>query len=374
MLAVDGFGGNGGIAQYNRDVVEAWSSDDDVGEITILPRFASRREPPLPSKARQGRPVENVLAYGLRALVHSLKSRPYDVVFCAHLHMIPLAFVVAKLSSARLWLQLHGIEAWRRRSALSRWCAEGADVVTAVSRHTRRRFLSWADLDTRRVVVVPNTVGAQFSGDDTRSSCKRAFGLADKRVLLTVARLARSEGYKGHDRVIRTLPRLLRRFDDLAYVIAGEGDLRADLERLARELEVEGAVHFVGHVENADLAQLYRAADLFIMPSTGEGFGIVFLEALACGTPVLAGDADGASDPLQDGRLGCLCDDSHLEVEIMRQLESSQAPENGPASARLREAAVERHFGKQVFRDLIASVTASIHSRNRRQPADSLQP
>ena len=364
-LTVDAFGARGGIAQYNRDVIAAWSGTAAVGEITILPRFACADPSALPAKVREHRAVGNATHYGLRALGHCFSGARYDVVFCGHLHLVPLALVVARLAGARLWLQLHGIEAWSEPSAWIRWCAERADRVIAVSRHTRRRFLSWTGMDASKAMVAPNTFGDHFRAQADRDEAKRALGLATKRVLLTVSRLARSEGYKGHDRVIRALPALRRKFADLVYVVAGDGDLRPDLEKLAGELGVADAVRFIGHVESGDLPELYRAADLFVMPSTGEGFGIVYLEALACGTPVVAGDADGASDPLQDGRLGSLCDDSRLAGEIARRLEAADETRgDGGHAEHGRERAVRRHFGRDVFEDVIRDITLAMHARD----------
>ena len=121
-------------------------------------------------------------------------------------------------------------------------------------------------------------------------------GLEDEFAILTVGRIdPKNNGYKGHDRIIRALPNLRRQDRAVVYLIAGEGDDRARLERLASELGVEDRVRFLGKVPFEDLPDAYRAADLFALPSTGEGFGIVYIEAMACGTPAIGLSMGGAT-------------------------------------------------------------------------------
>jgi phosphatidyl-myo-inositol dimannoside synthase len=95
----------------------------------------------------------------------------------------------------------------------------------------------------------------------------------------------------------------LQVFPDVKYLVIGRGDDRPRLEQLAQNLNISDRVIFAGFIANEALADHYRVADAYIMPSQ-EGFGIVYLEAMACGKPVISGDADGSADPLQDGRLG----------------------------------------------------------------------
>ena len=123
-------------------------------------------------------------------------------------------------------------------------------------------------------------------------------------MLLTVGRMDARERYKGHDRVIEALPQLVAAGHDVIYVVVGEGD---DVDRLkvsAVEAGVADRVRFIGAVGRETLVDAYRMADLFVMPSTGEGFGIAFLEAMACGTPALGLAIAGAADALADGELG----------------------------------------------------------------------
>jgi phosphatidylinositol alpha-1,6-mannosyltransferase len=120
---------------------------------------------------------------------------------------------------------------------------------------------------------------------------------------MTVARLRSSDIYKGVDVTIQALPQIAKTFPNVKYLVIGRGDDRSRLAKLADDLGVTERVIFAGFVPTENLAAHYQLADAYVMPSQ-EGFGIVYLEALACGVPVLAGDADGSADPLQDGKLG----------------------------------------------------------------------
>lgn len=141
-------------------------------------------------------------------------------------------------------------------------------------------------------------------------------------MLLTVSRLNAQERYKGHDRVIQVLPELLRTFPDLRYLIAGDGDDRSRLESLAGQSGVSDRVIFAGEVPDEDLPDIYRLADAYVMPSTGEGFGIVFLEAAVSGLPIVGGGVDGSRDALADGAVG-VCVDPSDSSSLMTAVETA---------------------------------------------------
>lgn len=312
-LATDAYGAGGGIAQFNRDLFLALAQSGNIKNVVILPRNGQAPIQDIPDKVRQLKPRSGKLAYALQALRAMRQLGPFDVIFCGHLYMAPLAALISKMTGTPMWLQIHGIEAWQRPGLLQRWAAEQARFVTAVSRHTRRLFLAWANCTPDTVRVLPNTVDERFTPGPKPGTLLDRYSLRGKKVLLTVSRLAASERYKGHDRVIRAVADLRQSHPEIVYVVAGDGDDRPRLEQLARELGIAEQVRFIGYVPDSELPDLYRAADAFIMPSTGEGFGIVFLQALASGIPVIGGDSDGSRDPLCDGMLGELIDPSNQQ-------------------------------------------------------------
>lgn len=336
-LVPDAFGGRGGIAQYNRDLLGALATE---AEITVLPRHAPDGFAPPPNIVQRGA-SSGRLTYAIKALALAFAQRP-DTVFCGHLFMAPLAALVASLIQARLVLQIHGIDAWERPGSLTRMAAERADLVLSVSRYTRRRFLSWAALPPERVAVLPNTVGEAFAPGD-RAAARAPLCLGDATVLLSVGRLDAREQYKGHDRVIRAQAEMLARGWNLVYLIAGEGADRARLEGLAIAEGGGPTVRFLGPVLPDDLPDLYRAADMFVMPSTGEGFGIVFIEAMACGTPALGLGVGGASDALADGLLGTTAKKETFAADLEEAL---AAPKLSPEAL---SKAVNARYGRTLF-------------------------
>jgi phosphatidylinositol alpha-1,6-mannosyltransferase len=357
-LVTDAYRGRGGIAQYNRDFFGALA-EAGLSSITVLPRQAPDSSG-MPETIKQLPARPGRIAYSVAALRTAL-FRTVDVVFCGHLFMAPLAALIARLKGAKLIIQAHGIEAWPRPSRIQRMATERADLVLCVSRYTRAAVLSWAAIAPDRVLVVPNTVREVFTPADG-SAQRAALGIEGKRVLLTVGRMDSRECYKGHDRVIAAIPDLVAKGHDICYMVVGEGDDRARLEALARDAGVSGRVRFLGAVGLPSLVEMYRAADLFVMPSTGEGFGVAFLEAMASGTPALGLETAGAKDALADGELGTATSEAELSVAISRLLHQAK-----PDSFELARA-VRARFGREKF------VAAAHQVLNRLTERDSDNP
>jgi phosphatidylinositol alpha-1,6-mannosyltransferase len=306
-LVGDGYGTRGGIARYNSDLFAALA--EAGAEIVVLPRLGDAAGLALPSGVRQHPAIYSRFGFALASLFAAWRYRPIDVVFCGHVLMAPLAVLVARLVGAHCWLQAHGTDIWNDRRNGVRRAIEAADQVTTVSRATRKRLLAWVDLAPERVRVLPNTVDERFRPGRPSPALRERLRLGAGPILLTVGRLAASERYKGHELVFSALPALRARFPGLVHLVAGDGDDRARLEQRAVELTGEGdAVRFLGYVADEDLPDLYRLADLFVMPSSQEGFGIVYLEAAACGLRVIGGKGGGSDDAVADDRIGVLVD------------------------------------------------------------------
>lgn len=304
-LVTEAFGGSGGIAQSNRDLFSSIAADAST-QTVIVPRFGSAGE--LPANVRQKAPSPSKPAYAVTCLKTIYSDGPFDVILCGHLHMAYLAYCLSRLVGASYWLQIHGIEAWKKPGAPLRAAAERARLVTAVSRFTRRKFLEWAKIESSRVKVLPNTLDPRFTPGERPPYLVDRYALEGKKILLTVSRLAARERYKGHDKVIEVMPALLKEFPGLVYVIVGDGDDRPRLSRLAEERGIGASVVFAGQVSDEELPDFYRLADVFVMPSLGEGFGIAFLEAAASGKAVVAGSRDGSVDAVLEGRGGDMVD------------------------------------------------------------------
>ena len=323
-LVTDAFGGDGGIARFNRDLLSAISAMPEVESVNVLCRHAPRRNVPLPPKVRQASANGGRALYASRALAHAMAGPRYDFVLCGHLHLTPVAALVARLQGIPFWVQLYGIEAWQKPGPLRSRAIRRAHLLTAISRYTRARFVEWADVTPDRVRVLPCTVDGRYTPGPKPAGLVEQLRVRGCRVLLTVSRIDRGDRYKGHEHVFVALRQLAERAPDLVYVIAGDGDDRPRLEQVARDYGLAGRVRFAGQVSDSELPDYYRLADVFVMPSAKEGFGIVFLEAIASGIPTIAGAADGARDALADGRLGTLVEPGNaaeLGAAIMAALE-----------------------------------------------------
>jgi len=174
----------------------------------------------------------------------------------------------------------------------------------------------WSGIDSVRTRVLPNCVDLNKYGPGPKpAALARKLGIEGRTVLMTVGRLATEERYKGFDEVLEALPALAEKIPNVVYVVCGEGPDRARLEEKAVTLGVRERVRFAGFIPEAEKGDYYRLADAYVMPSRAEGFGIVFLEAMACGIPVMGSRLDGSREALLNGELGVLVNpDSASEV------------------------------------------------------------
>ena len=355
-LVTDAFGGSGGIAQYNRNFLRACASFEGIDQILVLPRDSNHDGETGTQKIKNIQCPKSKISYVSRAIALAIRSKPIDIVFCGHENLCTLSYLITRLTSAQLWLQIHGIEAWERPKRLTRWAVERADLVTSVSRYSRRRLLLWAKLSPSKVRVLPNTVSERFKPGPKPSYLIDRYGLAGKKILLTVSRLSANEQYKGHDKVIEALPRLVEQHPELVYLIVGEGDDQTRLESMVEQLGVQNSVLFLGKISDHELPDLYRTADIFIMPSTGEGFGIVFLEAQASGMLVVASPEGGAADALQDRKSGHLIANAALEEKLLELLDKKYLTTQNEA----RATQVRTIFGKEKFEKHVHEIAGSV--------------
>lgn len=197
---------------------------------------------------------------------------------------------------------------WMLRRVIGR-----AELLIANSQNTAgllRR--EWKVPERRLVVFNPGVDVERFVPAPQSLEARARLGWRDRRVVLTVGRLQKR---KGHDMLIRALPAIRRAIPDVLYAIVGEGEERSSLEGLVWELELAEHVQFHGGLSDEELIHAYQQCDLFVLPNREvdgdiEGFGMVLLEAQACGKPVIAGASGGTAETMEVGRTGRLvpCD------------------------------------------------------------------
>jgi len=188
-----------------------------------------------------------------------------------------------------------------------------------------------------------------------------------------IGTLSRLVERKGFDTVLRAMPRVLEEFPDALYLVVGDGPDRPRLEAMVRDLGLGGSVHFAGSADEESLAAWFRTLDVFVMPSREipssghvEGFGIVFLEAGACGRPVIGGRSGGVVEAVQDGSSGVLVnpgDPEDLARALLAMLRDPQRARHLGRSGRLR---VEREFTWEKVLEPLGDFLETLHPRESR--------
>ncbi|NJM70182.1 MAG: glycosyltransferase family 4 protein [Scytonema sp. RU_4_4] len=308
----------GGIQSYIKDIFQAYLAFNEpfYAEVFLL-RDSHCCSNPFESDRlkfhyfKSQSPQLGRVRITMALLSHLLRRRP-EHVFCGHVNLAPLVGLLCQLLGIPYTVMTHGKEVWEALPTLMKSSLQKAAQIWTVSRYTCQVACTANNLDPRKVKLLPCAVNGNIFTPGTKSTVLlERYGLTGAKVLMTVARLWSGDIYKGVDVTIQALPQIAHVFPEVKYLVVGRGDDQSRLAKLAQDLGVGDAeaatfgdrVIFAGFVPTEELVEHYRLADAYVMPSA-EGFGIVYLEAMACGVPVLSGDADGSADPLQDGKLG----------------------------------------------------------------------
>jgi glycosyltransferase involved in cell wall biosynthesis len=358
--AFTGFGG--GIAAFSRELalamrdlghdVRLYGKADRSGNFSGIPLWGSR------TRARFAH--SHVFASGV--LLAAAARRPEQII-STHVNFGPAADLVSKAFDIPYTLIAHGIDVHPGLPASTLAALRNARRIVAVSSWTRLRVLDLGGIDPETVDVLPNTIDQKrFTPASKSGLLIERYGIRPgERVILTVARLAGDERYKGYDRIVRALPALQKQCGPVRFILVGKGEDAARLETMAGVLGVRRNLTLAGFVPDDELADHYRLADVFAMPSTGEGFGIVFLEALAAGTPVVAGNRDGSVDALDGGRLGCLVDPNDIGqiTSAIAAILNREGPPLWFDRDALHDAVVER-FGQATFKSRLKDIIRTL--------------
>jgi glycosyltransferase involved in cell wall biosynthesis len=218
-------------------------------------------------------------------------SRGVDHLICGHVAQLPVAWLAARLRPGlRYSLVAHGIEVWRPFSVFETRALRGAHRIFCVSDYTRRELLSHCALPPARAVVLPNALDPAFS-----IARGQPLPLCPP-VILSVGRLNYDDRYKGFQNLIEAMPAIRAEMPDAILRIVGRGDDLPRLIKIRDGLGMTQAVEFLGYVSDDRLKEEFRTCRLFALPSRKEGFGLVYVEAMAHSRPCLAARAGGATE------------------------------------------------------------------------------
>lgn len=234
-----------------------------------------------------------------------------DIVFVAHINLAPAVRLLKwRYPRIKIIAIAHGIEVWGNMPRRKKWLLEKADRVLTVSRFTKEKLIEVQGINGDKIRVLPNCLDPYFEPPQELGKpvylLERHALQPDQKVLLTITRLNSNEAYKGYDNILACIPEWRKKWPDLVYIIGGKYDdtEKQRLDNIIARLDIGANVRITGFLPDEELTDYYRLADLFVMPSKKEGFGLVFIEAMACGTPAIGGNLDGSVEALQPGILG----------------------------------------------------------------------
>ena len=277
--------------------------------------------------------------------------RKAKLVLAAHPHLAPVVQAMRVVAPRmRCLVCTHGVEVWEPLSTLRQQALRRAHLILAPSRDTADHVAEHQGVSREKIRVLPWALDPQFEA--LLSAGKEPTPIGDfpsGRVILTVGRWLATERYKGMDTLITAMPRLLPRWPELQLVLAGSGDDRGWLEDLAEKNGVSMHVHFLSGLSTTELAACYAACEIFALPSRGEGFGLVFLEAMAKGKPVIGGSHGGAAEVIQDGVTGYLVPHGD-PIQLATSLEALLAdPAHAKQMGAKGKERVEHEFRFNIF-------------------------
>lgn len=278
-----------------------------------------------------------------------LKGIKSNVLVLSHINLLPIAKLIKLFKpKQRIIMFAHGIEVW---DVLPKWKTKFLQdkvQIWAVSNYTRDKMIAQHQISPQQIKVLNNSLSPFIQ---LPHHFEKPQHLLEKYqigenvpVIFTLNRLSASEKYKGYDKVITALGKLKQQNQAFIYLLAGKADdtEHIRLTKLIEDNNLVNEVKMIGYLSEEELTPHFLLSDLFIMPSKGEGFGIVFIEAAAHGCKVIGGNIDGSTDALLNGKLGQLINPNE-ETEILQAIQNALA-EKAHQPHQQQQMTIE-HFG-----------------------------
>lgn len=295
--------------------------------------------------------------FAFQVFLAALQERP-NLIICGHINFSPLALQIFNLLKIPYWVIVHGIDAWDIKEASKISALKAAEKILSVSEYTSNHILIDQENSLENIHILSNTFNAsQFIIQSKPQYLLDRYQLdKNQHIILTVARLAGGDRYKGYDQIIQSLPIIRQQIPNIHYLLVGKGNDRDRVEAIIDSTNVRDCVTLTGFVSDEELADHYNLCDVFAMPSKGEGFGIVYLEALACGKPTIGGNQDGAIDALCHGKLGALVDPDDIQklAETIISILQGTYPNSLIYQPQALRQAVIDTFGLEQFQKTLA--------------------
>ena len=283
----------GGIENFNKSFIKALNSlIEPISSVSVYDKENKEEYKNIE--------FQNFNQDKVAASLHVLKNiYKIDKLIVAHINLLPI-IIIAKVLKPKLkiYLSIYGMEVWKKLPFIYRVFLKKIKILS-ISNHTTNMFMKYNNVSNDNIYYLPPDTNLNINKDFDNVYNKKEFNI------FSVTRLDNNDSYKGVDSMLKTIPKIIEKIPNIKYTIIGKGDDRGRLINLTKELKIEKFVDFKGFVEYIE--PYYKYCDVFTLPSKGEGFGIVYIEAMKYKKPCLACDEGGQTDVILDNQTGYLC-------------------------------------------------------------------
>ncbi|MFC0514587.1 glycosyltransferase family 4 protein [Mucilaginibacter angelicae] len=302
---------------------------------------------------------KNRLRFVMKAVSRSLQPQ---MVVLSHINLAVVGLLIKFINPrCSVWLIAHGIEVWRPLSFFKRSLLKSCDKIICVSNYTKDQMIRRHHVPPGLCHVLNNAIDPFMKPPEIFEKPQALIDRYALRqshpILFTLTRLASTEQYKGYEQVISQITHLKEKYPAVKYILSGKWD-KAEGARIKKLIAANGIgdqVIMTGFIDERELTDHFLLADLFVLPSKKEGFGIVFIEALTCGLPVICGNADGSVDAIRNGELGLAInpdDPEQLRNAIIENLDNALTTDK----RRYLQAQCIRHFNEHNYMQKLQSL------------------
>ncbi|SDJ31003.1 Glycosyltransferase involved in cell wall bisynthesis [Pedobacter sp. ok626] len=299
---------------------------------------------------------KNKAMFTLKSIMNGMNT---DLVLLSHVNLSVIGHAIRLLNpGCKIWLVAHGIEVWQPLKGWKKRIWDTADRFICVSQFTKSKVIDLHGAKPAQCVVLNNALDPFMKlpekFDKPEYLLRRYRLRPEDKVIFTLTRINSDEKFKGYDHVIAAIARIKQRVPSIKYILAGPCE-PAEKKRIEQLVSDHGLSHnfiLTGYIEEEELADHYLLADLFVLPSKKEGFGIVFIEAMAYGLPVICGNIDGSIDAVRNAEMGLSIDPDDLdalEMAILQKLSSSLTLDDRKNIQRQ----CLKHFNEPDYRDIL---------------------
>lgn len=355
----------GGIQQVNKSLLKLFAElkNRNISVLILLDNpndinLAIQQNPKvkrLKIRGFSGNKIKFTLAY-----LKELLKRNYSFIWFDHINLAPF-MILAAMRKIRYSLMIYGVDVWGKISVFKKIALRSAQHILSISKHTKEKAKQQADIFEKAEVCYLGT-DLQLSSSFRNSNIEEIESiLRDRKIILMVGRISRNKSFsKGHQELIEAINLLKDKIPEVLLIIVGRGMSKDTFEKIVNKKKLNKNIFFAGFVSNEKLQTYYSQCDVFAMPSRGEGFGLVYLEAMAHGKPCIGSNVDAAKEIILDGETGFCVDPKNINglAECLFQLLT-----NSELKMKMGKAGKKRYlenFTEQKFHDRFMRINENI--------------